>query len=211
MNCQCQKSFAVRLARAEDYGTFKKILDAGKHPAFIGRGSFERNSQNGGALLYCVQGKAVAVSMINPHYGILLALNVHPDHRSHGLGAAIVSFLMPNFARVVEKRVEWFEKQGYVKIGKLKKGVSLNTQIMARAQLFKLAGRLRSMLEHAKKVCSDPEKIPTPHNGGVKLSNESPASNPDSEVVRPDCKRRKARRVSRKKGILAQAPGGAAI
>ena len=141
-DCDCATRFVVRLARADEYPMWKKILNAGRHPVFIGKDIMMRNSKNGGALFYALDGEVVAVSLINPHYGILLALNVLPEHRSHGLGAAILNFLLPNFARVVEHKIEWFEKRGYKRIGKLKHGISLNTQVMARAALFDLTGKL---------------------------------------------------------------------
>lgn len=132
----------MRLAREEGYREFKHILDLGRHPAFIGRDTMQNNARNGGALFYDFHGAPVAVSLINPRYGILLALNVRPEHRAHGLGAAIVNFLMPNFVRALESKVPWFEKLGYVSVGKLKRGIRLNTQVMARGALFTLAGRL---------------------------------------------------------------------
>lgn len=81
--------------------------------------------------------------MINPHYGILTALNVLPAHRGHGLGSAMVRFLIPNFVRCIESKIEFFERLGYIRIGKMKTGIRLNTQIMARAALFDLAGNLK--------------------------------------------------------------------
>jgi GNAT superfamily N-acetyltransferase len=143
--CDCAKNFEVKLARAGDYKMFKQILDRGRHPAFIGLDTMQKNAENGGALFYSHGGAPVAVSLINPHLGILLALNVIPAHRSHGLGRAIMKFLMPNFARVIESKVPWFESQGYRKIGSLKKGQALNTQIMARGALFTLAGKLQKV------------------------------------------------------------------
>ena len=142
--CDCAQSFTVKLARADDYKMFKKILNIGRHPAFIGKDTMQRNAENGGALFYFHADYPIAVSLINPHLGILLALNVIPAHRSHGLGRAIVNFLMPNFARVIESKVQWFESQGYRKIGPPKKGQSLKTQIMARGALFTLAGKLNN-------------------------------------------------------------------
>ncbi len=138
----------MRLARAHEYPAWKKILDAGRHPAFIGKDTMMGNATNGGALFYELDGEAVAVSLINPHYGILLALNVRPEHRGHGLGDAILKYLVPNFARVVENKIEWFEKRGYRRIGKLKCGISLKTQVMARSALFSLAGNLRKAWAH---------------------------------------------------------------
>jgi len=145
MSCDCANNFDVRLARESEYKTFKRVLNIGRHPAFIGRDTFAHNSRNGGALIYEFEGQPVGVSLINPHYGILLALNVVPEHRSHGLGRAIMNFLIPNFARVIEDKVGWFEKQGYRRIGKLKQGQTLRTQIMAREALFHLAGKLQRL------------------------------------------------------------------
>jgi GNAT superfamily N-acetyltransferase len=133
----------VHLAR--DYKEFHQILSRGKHPSFIGRDIFYNKAKNGGCLLFKFKDEITAVSIINPHYGCLLVLNVIPRHRGHGLGRAIVNFLMPNFARVVEHKVDWFKNCGYIPIGKMKKGVSLKTQIMARKELFTLAGRIKNL------------------------------------------------------------------
>lgn len=96
-------------------------------------------------MMYQYQNESVAVSLINPHYGILLVLNVHPNHRSHGLGRAIMNFLIPNFARVIETKIKWFESCGYIGIGELKQGLRYKTQIMARKELFTLAGRIKNL------------------------------------------------------------------
>ncbi len=164
-DCDCAQRFDVRLAREEQYPQFKKLLDQGRHPAFIGKDTFHKNAKNGGALFYELDGAAVAVSLINPHLGILLALNVRTEHRAHGLGAAIVNFLMPNFVRALESKVPWFEKLGYRSVGKLKRGVTLNTQVMARAALFDLAGKLAQAW--SKDI---PGNTPTPRLRPCKIS-----------------------------------------
>lgn len=143
--CSCATAFEIRLARPDNYGEFKRVLDVGRHPAFIGRQTFWRNSQNGGALLYVLAGEIVAVSLINPNKGVLLAMNVHPAHRGHGLGSAVLKFLMPNFVRAIEAKVAWFERRGYRRIGDPKQGRSLTTQLLAREALFGLAGRIQAV------------------------------------------------------------------
>jgi len=95
-------------------------------------------------------------------------MNVHPDHRGHGLGGALVKFLMPNFARVVGSKVAWFCARGYRAIGDPKKGQSLSTQLMARDSLFALAGRLKGVFGQIPKTPADPgpgEKGSTPALG----------------------------------------------
>lgn len=37
----------------------------------------------------------------------------------------------------------WFERLGYRRIGELKTGIALKTQIMVRGELIDLAGKLR--------------------------------------------------------------------
>jgi GNAT superfamily N-acetyltransferase len=144
-NCECYKKHKVKLARESDYVLFKKLLNIGRHPTFIGQQTMCRNAKNGGALFYEFENEIVAVSLINPHYGILLVLNVAPKHRGHGLGEAILNFLMPNFVRAIDNKVGWFEKRGYKKIGTPKKGLRYETQVMAREKLFTLAGKLKNI------------------------------------------------------------------
>lgn len=174
MNCDCASRFEVRLARASDYSAFKRVLDRGKHPAFIGRDSFTRNSTNGGALFYELDGEAVAVSLINPHYGILLALNVSEAHRGHGLGGAIVNFLVPNFVRALEDKAAWFEARGYRRISTIKRGIRLNTQLMARSALFTLAGKLRKAWAHDAAISSGGggAELPRKHSSAEKEEND---------------------------------------
>ena len=100
------------------------------------------------ALFYELDGEAVAVSLINPHMGMLLARNVRPEHRGHGLGDAILEYLVLILGRVVESKIECYEKRGYRRIGKLKCGIRLKTQVMARSALFSLAGNLRKAWAH---------------------------------------------------------------
>ena len=54
----------------------------------------------------------VAVAVVNPAINTLLVLNVLPEHRSHGLGSAILRYLQCNFARVVEGAIPFFERNG---------------------------------------------------------------------------------------------------
>lgn len=141
--CKCATQFQVKLARQDEYHIFKKLLDIGHHPAFIGRSTYERYAGNGGALFYEYERQAVAVSLINPRLGVLIALNVHPTHRKHGLGAAAVAFLMPHFVRAIESKIEWFTTLGYKSVGAAHSGISLRTQLMVRSRLFDLAGNVR--------------------------------------------------------------------
>jgi len=92
------------------------------------------------------------VSIVNPMKNVLLVLNVTPEHRSHGLGTAILRYVQANFARVLESAVPFFERNGYTCVGSLKHGNSLNTQVMIKSSLIPLAGRLCKL--YANEVCT---------------------------------------------------------
>lgn len=93
-------------------------------------------------MIFTFAGFDVAVAVVNPRYNCLLVLNVHPRHRSHGLGSALLAYLQCNFARVLESAIPFFERNGYTGIGEMKQGNSLNTQIMVKRSLLDLAGRV---------------------------------------------------------------------
>jgi GNAT superfamily N-acetyltransferase len=133
----------VVLGRPDEYERAKRLLNQGRHPAFIGRGTVQRNAIQGGLLFAQVHGQDAAVALIGIRNGTLLVLNVLPAHRGAGLGRKFVEFLRPNFARVVESAVPFFEGCGYKSIGKSKQGRTLKTQIMVRSELIGLAGRLQ--------------------------------------------------------------------
>lgn len=120
----------------------KKLLNVGRHPTFIGRNLVKRCAMNGGAFLVIFDDADVAVAVVNPAINCLLVLNVHPAHRSHGLGAALLRYLQCNFARVVESAVPFFERNGYQAVGAMHQGKSLRTQVMIKSDLIQLAGRV---------------------------------------------------------------------
>lgn len=101
------------------------------------------------------------MALIGIRNGTLLVLNVLPMHRGIGLGRKFVNFLRPNFARVLESAVPFFEGCGYKSIGKLKQGRSLRTQIMVRSELIGLAGRLQQT--HGRHCpCAHDEALSSP-------------------------------------------------
>jgi GNAT superfamily N-acetyltransferase len=87
----------------------------------------------------------VAVALVNARKGQLTVLNVCREYRGRGVGEKMVSYLACNFARVLDTAVPFFERCGYVKIGSLKKGRALNTQVMIRKSLLSLAGRVKKI------------------------------------------------------------------
>ena len=84
----------------------------------------------------------VAVAIVNPAINCLLVLCVHPEHRGHGLGGALLAYLQCNFARVLESAVPFFARNGYQAIGEPHSGKSLKTQVMIKSDLIPLAGRV---------------------------------------------------------------------
>jgi hypothetical protein len=144
--CLCAEGFEAVQAHSDEYSRVKRILNRGKHPTFIGRQIVLISTRNGGCTIFRFAGEDIGVSVVNPMKNVMLVLNVDPRHRSHGLGSAILRYCVPNFARVLETAVPFFERNGYAKIGNLKRGNALNTQIMVKSSLIPLAGRLRSFM-----------------------------------------------------------------
>ena len=149
--CPCAKGFEAVQARADEYRRVKQILNRGKHPTFIGRSFVLVSTRNGGCTIFRFGGEDIGVSIVNPMKNVLLVLNVDPEHRSHGLGTAILRYVQANFARVLESAVPFFERNGYTCVGELKRGNSLNTQVMIKSGLIPLAGRLTQI--YAKCDC----------------------------------------------------------
>lgn len=141
--CNCARRFMVSVGRTDEYRRAKKILDKAKHPTFVGRSTVLRCARDGGLMFYTLDGEDVAVTITNARNSTGLVFSVLPAHQGHGLGTAIYSYLRPNFIRVITEKVPWFERIGYVSIGEPKIGRKFKTQIMVRAEVRELAGRVR--------------------------------------------------------------------
>ena len=115
-----------------------------------------RKAKNGGCFRFQFAGSDIATAIVNPRLNILLALAVVPEHQGHGLGTAILRYLACNFARVESRAVPFFERNGFIAIGELKKGKTLYTQIMVRASLIPLAGRVARIYGASKKSGRSP-------------------------------------------------------
>ena len=132
-------------------------MNRGKHPTFIGRSTVLTATRNGGAFVFTLGGEDIAAAIVNPSLNCLTVLNVAPEHRGHGLGAAVLRFLQCNFARVLESAVPFFESNGYTSRGKLKTGKRLKTQVMVKSSLLTLAGRVSKIFQ-AYKTCQQDDR-----------------------------------------------------
>lgn len=139
-----QGFLAVQL-RSHEYARAKVILNAGKHPTFIGRQSYATWARNGGVVVFQIEGRDAAVAMVQPRTNCLMVLCVHPAFRNRGLGREIVEYLQTSFARVIESAVAFFEHCGFVSIGEAKMGKRWKTQIMVRKSVMELAGRVAAL------------------------------------------------------------------
>ena len=171
-DCRCALDFRIHVGgdSREEYLKARRLFNKGRHPAFVGPDMVQKNARNGGLLFFVYRSKSVGVAVINAKKGVLLALNILPEHRSHGLGSAVINYLMPNFARVTEQASPWFESQGYKKVGKWMMGRKLMTCVMVRKRLFDLAGRLNGISQQGKLRC---RSIPQPDLAwdGYRMSN----------------------------------------
>lgn len=128
-----------------DYARFKRVLNRARHPTFIGRGQFQNNSNDGGAIVWVLMDETsqrdVAASLVDVKRSCLIALSVAEP--GMGLGAKIMEYLRPNWARVISTKVEWFERRGFKCVGRPMKSRALTTQIMVRNDLKSLGSRVR--------------------------------------------------------------------
>lgn len=145
-DCVCASRWVPQAARVGEYARVKTLFNAGRHPAFMGPNQVDRMIALGGVWFASLDGVDVAAAIVHPRRSVLIALNVSPKHRGHGLGSVFLRYLAPNWARVIEDRVPWFEAQGFQSVGQLKQGRALRTQIMVRSDLIGLAGRLDARL-----------------------------------------------------------------
>ena len=134
------------MARSDEYARAKAILNVGRHPTFVGKSMYASSVRNGGGTFFTVNGRDAAVSLVQPRTNCLQVLCVAPGFRKAGLGKAIVAYLSVNFARVIESAVPFFERCGFVSIGKMKQGKRWKTQIMVLGSLRQLAGRVSLIL-----------------------------------------------------------------
>lgn len=142
---RCPDFLAVQ-GRSYEYARAKSILNAGKHPTFIGKPLYARAALNGGAMFFTVDGRDAAVALIQARTNCLLVLCVAPEFRNAGLGRAIVAYCQVSFARVIESAVPFFRSCGFIEIGEPKMGKRWKTQIMVLASLRELAGRVSTIL-----------------------------------------------------------------
>jgi GNAT superfamily N-acetyltransferase len=138
--------FVALQGRSGEYVRAKRILNAGRHPTFIGRSLYSTAARNGGVAFFQVDGVDAAVAIVQPRTNCLLVLCVHPKFRNLGLGQSVLAYLAVNFARVIESAVPFFERCGYVSIGEMKQGKRWKTQIMVLASVRSLAGRVAQLL-----------------------------------------------------------------
>ena len=142
-----EKTVSLEVCQTQDYRRVKKILNAARHPTFLGRATISSCALNGGVNVYMLDGEDVAVSVVNPRLNTLLALSVVKNRQGVGIGEWVLRYVQTNFARVIAERVPYFEKRGYVTIGKPTRGKKLITRTMVKESLIGLAGRLRGRLE----------------------------------------------------------------
>lgn len=123
-----------------DYDRTKRVLNKARHPAFVGREQLTRWADNGGVIVWTMDGDDVAVSIVDTKRSVLMALSV--VRQGEGIGARIIDYIRPNWARVVSGKVSWFERRGYECVGRPTKGATLETQLMVRKGLRALGSRV---------------------------------------------------------------------
>ena len=135
-----------------DYKRFKRVLNAARHPTFVGSNQFEQLSNDGGASVWVLvddtSQRDVAASLVDVKRSCLIALSVAEP--GAGLGARVMEYLRPNWARVISTKVDWFERRGFKCVGQPMKARTLTTQIMVRNDLKSLGPRVRLLRERER-------------------------------------------------------------
>jgi len=153
--CECATRFKIEMGRREDYRRGKKLLNASRHPVFVGRRQAFECADQGGMLFATYEGEDVGLCYIRPKTSTLWVISIMPGHQGHGLGAAVLNYTAPNFARVIEDVVPWFEARGYTAIGRWHQGRRYRTKVMVRNGLMELSGRVAARIGDRCR-CTDP-------------------------------------------------------
>ncbi len=137
---------------ANDYSIAKDVFNKGKHPGFIGKGMHETASRNGGAFAVVIDKKIAAVALVNMRKNILTAINVLPEYRKSGIGQMLMNYISPNFCRVIEPVIPWFEKMGYVVSSDFVEGNKYRVVIMSMKNLVNLSRKHKITWEGGTKI-----------------------------------------------------------
>jgi len=103
-----------------EYERAKKILNAAKHPGFVGREAFFRCATTGAVTVAQIDDQDVAIAMVAKN--MLKALSVVTRAQGSGVGKSILAHTNPRFASVIGDKQSWFEKLGYRAVGPPKVG-----------------------------------------------------------------------------------------
>lgn len=99
----------------DDYDRAKRILNAARHPGYVGREMFQRAVTTGNATVAMIDGVDLGIAIIAK--GKLCALSVILKAQGRGIGAALLARTRPRFITAIMDKVRWFEKQGYRSVG----------------------------------------------------------------------------------------------
>lgn len=115
-----------------DYDRAKKILNAAKHPGFVGRELFFRCATTGQVAVAVDDDSDAGVAMVAK--GKLLALSVDVKCQGRGIGQALMARTQPEWVSAIAERIGWFEKLGFQAVGAPKVGQNGKTavQLMQR-------------------------------------------------------------------------------
>jgi GNAT superfamily N-acetyltransferase len=115
-----------------DYERCKRVLNAARHPGYVGREMFWRCATTGGATVAVLEGKDVGVSLVAGKK--LLVLSVIQSAQRCGIGRRLLAHARPAWVSAIQSRVPWFEARGYVCVGAPKVGMNGKhaVQLMSR-------------------------------------------------------------------------------
>lgn len=99
----------------DDYDRAKRVLNAARHPGFVGRELYHRCATTGICCLAVRDGIDLGVALVTKDK--LQALSVARVGQGGGVGSALMAEVKPRWVSSILERVAFFERLGYTKIG----------------------------------------------------------------------------------------------
>ena len=127
----------------DEYRRVKKILDSGKHPTFIGRQRVLVSTRNGGCTIFRYANRDIACEHRQPYEkrAAWSSMSTHATALTD-LALRFCNTCKPTSHACWNPPFRFSSATAIQKSAELKRGNSLNTQVMIKSSLIPLAGRL---------------------------------------------------------------------
>lgn len=159
----------------DDYDRAKRVLNAARHPGFVGRELFFRCATRGTCTIAVMGGSDVGVALVSNDK--LQAMSVIRAAQGGGVGGALLAHVKPRWVNAIIERVPWFEKRGYRTVG----GPRASQRGSTATQLLELVGEIPAVEATEPKPTAEelPDEAPALHD----LLHEFPRDRAEGELM----------------------------